>query len=192
MKRRHSCSGRRGFTIIELLVVIAIAATLMVVGVPSFVSFQRNSELTSTTNSLVAALSAARGEAMKRGLSAVVVPATGDDWTTGWVVFIDADNDQALDTSESVIAKQGALASYFTATGEGTAKDSPPYIMFDPSGYTKTKAATFRALTLTIARNDLTGTAKTEQTRIVVISKTGRARTCRPAADTTCTASATE
>jgi len=181
-----------GFTLIELMVTIAVAAVLLVIGAPSFVAFQRNSELTSATNSFVAALNAARGEAMKRGRQAVVVPRADNNWATGWTVFVDTDNNQQFNGSDILIVQGGALPSYFTASGQGTAQNSPAYIMFNPSGYTQTSDATFQSATLKIERNDITGTEKTNQTRIVVIAKTGRARACQPATDSTCTTSATE
>jgi len=188
--------GRRyggGFTMIELMVTIAIAAILLVVAAPGFVAFQRNSELTSATNSLLAGISAAKGEAMKRGLSAVVVPASGGDWATGWKVFVDRDRDQAFNAStDLLITEQGPLASYFGASGTGTATGSGAYIMFDPSGYTKTSSAGFGAVNVTLARNDMSGTQLLDQTRRIVIAASGRIRSCKPATDTTCTASATE
>ncbi|MET3913644.1 type IV fimbrial biogenesis protein FimT [Variovorax sp. OAS795] len=181
-----------GFTLIELMVTVAIAAVLLVVAAPSFVNFQRNSELTSATNSFVAAVNAARGEAMKRGMNAMLVPATGADWSSGWTVFVDQDRSGTLNTGDFTVIQQPALASYFSATGQGTASETPAYIMFDASGYAKTKTAGFGALTMTIARNDLSGAALSEQTRRIVIAKSGRARACKPATDTTCTASADE
>lgn len=182
----------RGFTLIELMVAIAIAAILLFIGIPSFVAFQRNSELTSSANSFVAALGAARGEAMKRGRQAVVVPRVDSDWTSGWTVFVDTDNNQQFNGSDILIVEQGALPAYFTATGTGTAHDSPAYIMFNPSGYTQTNGTTFQAATLKIERNDISGAEKIQQTRIVVIAKTGRARACQPATDSSCTTSAVE
>lgn len=181
-----------GFTLIELVVTVTLAAVLLMIGVPSFVAYQRSSELTSAANSFVAALGAARGEAMKRGLQAVVVPRTGNNWTTGWTVFVDTDNNQQFNGSDVLVVQQGALPSYFTATGQGTAQNSPAYIMFNPSGYTQTSGSVFQSATLKIERNDISGVEKTNQTRIVVIAKTGRARACQPATDTTCTISATE
>lgn len=191
MRTTHKNSAT-GFTLIELMVTITIAGALLIVGVPGFISFQRNSELTSATNSFVAALSAARGEAMKRGLQAVVVPRTDNDWATGWTVFIDSDNNQQFNGSDVLIVEQGAVPSYFSATGSGTAQLSPAYIMFNPSGYTQTNGSVFQSATLKIERNDLSGTDKTQQTRIVIIAKTGRARACQPATDSTCTTSASE
>lgn len=182
----------KGFTLIELMVTVAVAAVLLVIGVPSFVAFQRSSELTSAANSFVAALGAARGEAMKRGLQAVVVPRANNDWATGWTVFVDTDYNQQLNGADILIQQRGALPSYFAATGQGTAQLSPSYIMFNPSGYTQTSDSIFQSATLKIERNDISGTEKTQQTRIIVIAKTGRARACQPATDTTCTTSATE
>lgn len=194
MTARSSSRGSSGFTLIELLVTIAIASVLMLVGVPSFIAFQRNSELTSATNSLVAAMNAARGEAMKRGMTAMVVPASGTDWSSGWTVFVDKDRDQAYDESQDItILKQDALQGYFSAAGQVADGTAANYVMFDPSGYSKAAAsAAFRSLTLSIARNDLSGTAKNEQTRLLVIAVTGRIRACRPAVDNTCVVSATE
>jgi type IV fimbrial biogenesis protein FimT len=191
MKRYHQRRGT-GFTLIELMVTIAIAAVLLMIGVPSFVAFQRNSELTSAANSFVAALGAARGEAMKRGLQAVVVPRSNNDWATGWTIFVDNDNNQQFNGADILIVQQGALPSYFTATGQGTAQLSPAYVMFNPSGYTQTAGSVFQSATLKIERNDITGAEKSKQTRIIVIAKTGRARACQPATDTTCTTSASE
>lgn len=188
--RRQAASG---FTLIELMVTVTIAAILLAVAAPSFMAFQRNSELTSATNSLLAGISAAKGEAMKRGLSAVIVPASNGDWGTGWKIFVDRDRNQTFSASaDTLVAEHEALPSYFSASGTGTANGSAAYIMFDPSGYSKTAGAGFGALTISLARNDVSGTAQAEQTRRIVVAATGRVRTCKPATDTTCTVGATE
>ena len=191
---RYSKRTTGGFTLIELMVTLAIAAVLLVVGVPSFVSFQRNSQLTSLTNSLVAAIYAARGEAMKTGLNAFVVPTgNGAAWTAGWIVFVDKDRDGSFsESADTIVQTQAAPESYFTVSGNGTAGETPAYIMFDSSGYSKTKTAGFGALTLSLTRTDVSTAAQSEQTRRIIIASTGRLRTCKPSADSTCTASASE
>ncbi len=193
MKYEQRRFGRAaGFTLIEMMVAIMIAAILLLVASPSFVTFKRNSELTSTANSLVAAISAARAEALKKGVTSVVIPLQGADWSTGWTVFIDTNNNQLLDPTEDIIAQQTALPSYFSVTGQATGEGGFSYIMFDPSGYSRTANATFQSVTLTIARNDLSGPNLALQTRIIIVGKSGRVRACNPSIDLSCTSTATE
>ena len=195
---RHRRPGRSsradGFTLIELMVTIAIAAILLMVAAPSFVTMQRNSELTAAANALVAGINAARGEAMKRGLNAVVVPTDAASWRNGWTVFVDTGTARngTLDASDIVVQRQPALAGYFAVSASGTAAEAVPYMMFDASGYSKTKAGGFGPLTLSIARNDLSGASVSEETRRVIVARTGRARVCKPSTDTTCTLTATD
>lgn len=181
----------KGFTLIELIVTMAIGILLMMIAVPSFTSFQRNAELTSATNTLLASINAARSEAMKVNANAMVVPTNnGTDWTTGWIVFVDNNRSQNYTSTDTLVLSQSAMKSYFNVTGNGTANASPPYIMFDSSGYAKTKTGGFSPLTLEITRNDITGTDLLGQTRRIKIASTGRARSCKPisAADTNCSA----
>jgi type IV fimbrial biogenesis protein FimT len=181
LEMKKSSRFARGFTLIELLVALTIGAILMVVAAPSFITYQRNSELTSHANSLLAAINAARGEAMKRGRSAMVVPTDGADWSTGWVVFVDLDRtqDYAAANDLTILTAQ-APPSYLTITGRGTTSLTAPYIMYDASGYSRTKAGGFGALTFEIKRGDLSGTEQVSQIRRVKIASTGRARVCTP------------
>lgn len=186
-----------GFTLIELIVAIAIAAILMMVAAPSFVSFQRNSELTSITNSLLAASNAARAEAMKTGLNAFVVPTgNGDNWASGWVVFVDRDRDNSYSAAnDSTVMIQGAVPSYITITGTGNAAiTSASYIMFDSSGYAKSYGTSpgVPNLTLSIVRNDVGSAQASAETRRVIVARTGRTRSCRPSTDSACTSGATD
>ncbi|WP_311221645.1 MULTISPECIES: GspH/FimT family pseudopilin [unclassified Acidovorax] len=183
-----------GFTLIELMVTIAIAAVLMTLAAPSFVSFLRNSELTSTTNSLVAAIGAARTEAMKRNFSAFVQPKSGG-WISGWVVYADLNDNDVYDAAvDYLVLDQPALPSYFSVSGSGTANGSSPYVRYNSSGYPVNTSDAFGALTFSLTRNDLSGSAVLEQTRRVKIAKTGRVRTCKPlsSSDTECSESGNE
>lgn len=70
MSQTGSPAGARrfgaGFTLVELMVTIFVAAILMAIAVPSFRNITTSSRLTTTANSLVSALHAARMEAIKR------------------------------------------------------------------------------------------------------------------------------
>lgn len=183
-----------GFTLIELMVTLAIAAVLLMVGVPSFVEFQRNSELTSQTNSLVAALNTARTEAMKHNANAYVVPnGTANKWRDGWIVFVDTNRSGVsyAPATDVTVLTQSATPAYFKLSGTGTANENPAYVMYNSSGYPATAAGAFGAMTITLERADITGTALLQQTRRIKIAKTGRVRTCTPtsASDASCSGS---
>ena len=185
-----------GFTLIELMVTVAIGAVLMMVAAPSFIGFQRNSEMTSLTNALLAAANTARAEAMKTGMNALVVPSgNGSDWTAGWVVFVDKNRDNAYSaTADTTVLVQGATPSYITITGTGNAAISPAsYIMFDSSGYAKSYGSSpgVANLTLSIVRSDVPSAQADAETRRIVVALTGRVRSCRPSTDSACTSSAT-
>lgn len=181
-----------GFTLMELMVTLAIAAILMFLAIPSFVSFQKNTQLTSAANSLLVSINAARGEAMKRGMSVIVVPTrNGSDWTTGWVVVVDKNTPRTYTaTVDNTVLTQAAVPTGITVTGNNTAAESTPYIMFDASGYSKTKTGGFGALSISFARTDVATADQYRQTRRLIIASTGRVRMCTPvsATDTNCPA----
>ena len=178
----------RGFTLIELMITVALAAVLMTLAAPSFVQYQRNSELTSLTNSLLAAINTAKSEAMKTGKNSFVVP-KGSDWNSGWVVFIDVNRDSAYtEGTDTMVQTEDAVKSYFNITGNNTASGTSPYIKFDSSGYSSASAA----LSFQIARTDTPSANAAEESRRIVIARTGRVRSCKPSTDTTCTSSATQ
>jgi len=184
-----------GFTLIELVVTVAIAAIAMMVAVPSMIDFQRNAELTSAVNSLTAAINAAKGEAMKRNMSAYVRPQSQSLWSTGYTVFVDVDADGVLSSRDVRVLNQDGVPTNLEIIGTGTAAASPPYIRFDGSGYARIsgtsaayfggEAASFVNLTFTVRRRDTVGKPdQYKQTRHIMIAQTGRLRTCKPSSAT--------
>ena len=172
------------------MITLAIAAILLMVAVPNLSAFRRNAELTSAANTFVASLNTARSEAMKRGRYAMVVPTNnGASWNDGWIVFVDINRTQTYtESTDSVVATQIALPAGIVMTGVNTAAGATPYVMFDPSGYSRDKSGGFGALTLTLARTEGTAAQQLDQTRRIIIASTGRVRVCKPisAADANC------
>ena len=106
-----------GFTLIELAIALAIAALLMMLAMPSFSAFLRNSEIRSTTESIVNGLRVARSEAVRRNqtVSFTLVAGGGSpSWTVGQVSdnsVIQTYSAQEGAANVSVFAQPAAAAS---------------------------------------------------------------------------------
>ena len=88
-----------GFTLLELLVTVSIIGIVMAIGVPAMSTFTLNDRLTTQVNTMVGHLAYARSEAVKRTqpvsicVSNNATNCTGGNWQDGWIVYVDADND---------------------------------------------------------------------------------------------------
>ncbi len=141
----------QGFTLIELMIAIMVLAIVVGIGVPSFITQIRNSELTTYTNELVHSLTLARSEAVK-SLKTVTVASNGGDWSDGWTV-----------------TRGGFLVREFNsppATGTIAGANGVDPITFHPMG--NVTAAECFDITVTDATN----------VRSVMVSASGRATTC--------------
>jgi len=72
-----------GFTLLELMVALTITGMLLMLGMPSFTTFLRNSEIRSTAESISNGLRAARTEAtrLNRPVSFTLAAGTDPSWT---------------------------------------------------------------------------------------------------------------
>lgn len=112
-------SSHSGFSLLELMVVVTIASILAAVAIPSFRTFILNSQRSTAVNDLMASLQLARSEATKLGQPVVVCRSNtagtacdnGTNWSTGWLVFVNTDNDSAVVDSGERILKLGAPMS---------------------------------------------------------------------------------
>ena len=86
-------------TLVETMVTLAVAAILLTAAVPPMQGFIVRNQMSTEVNTLVGALYLARSEAVKRLQNVVVCPTTDSvncapatDWTPGWMVFSDPNN----------------------------------------------------------------------------------------------------
>ncbi len=178
-----------GFTLIELMVTVALLAVLLAVAAPSFVSFRRNSELAGIANNFVGAVNAARSEAMKRNMFAMVTPVDKDDnWLKGWIAFVDVNDNQEYDSGDIVVMRQEAVPDFISISGNGSTAASSAYVRYDGSGFSRPTGSDTPNTTLTISRSDAADDFS--QKRRVIVARTGRIRVCTPqsATDTNCLA----
>jgi len=75
-----------GFTLIELLLALAVLALLLLIGMPSFTTFMRNSEVRSTAESIVNGLKTASAEAANRNTRVAFTLAGDGD--SGWAINV--------------------------------------------------------------------------------------------------------
>jgi len=122
----------RGFTLIEMLAVLTISAILVALALPSFRSIIRSSQISSTSNDLLAAVDLARSEAIRRNVnvsicrsldSQAVAPScssaaangyAANDWSSGWITFAKAAgnvNDAVIEAGDEVIARRAPPAA---------------------------------------------------------------------------------
>jgi type IV fimbrial biogenesis protein FimT len=187
--RPGAASG--GFTLIELMVTLVLLAVMLTLAAPSFLTFQRNAELTTTANSFVGALSAARAEAMKRQMRAFVIPGDGvtqtTDWSLGWVVYVDTNTSTTTasvlpDSTDIIVAKQGPIPSTVAVASSTFLDGTSAYVMFNGSGFMALVGAAFSTdRSITFGNNS-------EANRLVIASPSGRLRVCK-SGETGCSAS---
>lgn len=116
-----------GFTLVELLITLIVAGILAAVAVPGFQQFVASNQLTTSTNDLIADLALSRSEAIRRARAIVVCASsngtgctTSTTFASGWIIFVDSDNNGAVSTGEEIIRRHEALKGVATVTGSVT------------------------------------------------------------------------
>jgi type IV fimbrial biogenesis protein FimT len=152
---RSIWNSPRGFTAIELVIVMGIVTILAALALPDLSNLLVNQRLRAAGTDLMSSLIVARSEAIKRNGPVEIRPASGTDWTQGWIVNATISNEQldkrnplgpsvAVSLAPASIAYQhnGRLNSattnkvQFSDSRSGSAL-SPRCLVIDPSGIPK-------------------------------------------------------
>ena len=172
---RSATGGRRpaGFTLTELVFAVTIAAILVSIGVPSFKTVTNSNRIASEINGLLGDMQLARAEAVKEGRTITVCSSTdgatcagSTTWNTGWIVFMDANSNGAVDAGESVLRVQKALATGDTLIADNTTK----FVSFNREGFSFGLPGT-----VTVKLHD--ATSNSSWTRCLAITIVGQLQT---------------
>lgn len=107
-----SCHRRvAGVTIVELMITLVVLSVLLSVAVPAFNNTIKENRLVSAQSRLISFFTFARSVALTRAADVAICPSEDaetcdNDWSEGWIVFIDADLDGDRGPSEELLRVQ--------------------------------------------------------------------------------------
>lgn len=158
----------------ELLIVITIAGVLASLALPNFRTMLIRRAVTSAASDLASDFRLARSEAIKRSTFATACRSTDStscagvgDWSRGWIVFADVNNNQTVDAGDSIIRVQSGLSTVTSMGRIGNVANTRGAFTFQPTGLALNASESF----LVTADSSLTG-----GTRLACVSALGRIR----------------
>lgn len=103
LRRRSAQDSARGFSLIEALLCVAVLLALATPVAGSLAGMLDRVHVNTAVSELRFAIQAARLHAIQRSQRIDIVPVAYGDWAHGWLVLIDANNNQRADPGERVL-----------------------------------------------------------------------------------------
>lgn len=178
LRRRH-CSG---MSLSELVVVLGMVAVTAAVAAPNLHAIVQGQQLRVAASDLYSAIQLTRSQAIARN-ERVILTANDDaglDWSRGWTVFVDRDDDRHPGEGDDILAVRPALPQGVLIGYSFTGAAAPQYIAYNGAGRScsDTNSGASRPGTLSLFHGG--------QVRRIKINMLGRARLCNPAIDGGC------
>lgn len=165
-----------GFTLVEAMIVLATIALLVMIALPAFGDAIDRTRVTTAMHLLSADLAMARNTAITRRTHVIVCPLdTGGlcredgNWTHGWQVFVDPDNNRRPDHESDLVRIHDT-----PLPGNLRAPSSRPFLRYLPDGRSPGTNLTIHLCSKRTLKGD------------IVVNNLGRVRTSRPNKETGC------
>lgn len=176
---RRRCSG---LSLAELVVVLAMVAVTAAVAAPNLHQLVRGQQLRSAASALHGAILLTRSQAIARNARVKLTPndEAGRDWSRGWTVYVDRDNDRQPGPDDEILAVHAPLPDGLQVGYSFTSPAPPQYIAYNGAGRScsDTNSAAARLGTLSLFHGG--------GVRRIKINMLGRARLCNPAREDGC------
>jgi type IV fimbrial biogenesis protein FimT len=174
-----------GLTLVEMLTVMAVTAILLAIGVPSYKYVTNSNRMYTEAGELLGDLQFARTEAAREGLPITVCISSdgascltgATSWSNGWIVFVDHNGDQTVDTGDVVLRVQTSFSSSDTFTDNA----SLAAVTFNREGFASNLGGTSALFTL----HD--STSNRAWTRCLYLAVQGNMGVSTPATLSSCT-----
>jgi len=161
-----------GFTLLDLLLALLVIGLVFGLAVPAWTNAVSRVRAAAARTAITTTLFNALRNATVIGREVVVCPASGDqctggnDWSRGWIAFVDADGDRLHGANETVIDRAAALPRGVRLTGSS----GRPRLVYQPYGSNAGSNITF---TLCDKRGP-------DDALALILSNGGRLRADRP------------
>ena len=175
LQRRNA---RLGFSMVEYLATLVIAAILLFMTLSNFRSVVDRSRVSTAMGEFRTAILLARAEAIRHRWRVDVIPVNAKDWGKGWLVLIDANNNQRFDSGDLLLHRSQVDTKGLVV--EANLRDSKKsYLAFDSRGHPRSAASSqipqIGSFTFSVSAQRLK----------IIISFLGRIRVCDPLKDST-------
>lgn len=168
----YRCNNE-GFTLMNLITTLSILMVVISSVVPGLKRTLANQDLTATSNQILGGIILARSEAIKTNDRITMLSEDGN-WTQGWSIFIDRNNNGLRESDESLLLENTALSPGLSLKGNNPVKS---YVSYVGNGQAERTSGAIQMGTLMLCDQD------NDMARAIIISSSGRARISKESKD---------